>query len=340
MRAMGRAETHASRAKARGLPRAPLTFAAFPFMLPVLVDEVPEGPDWVFELKLDGVRVLALRAHGRARLCSRNGLDVTGQYPEVAAAIDRLPGEDLMLDGEIVALDEQGRPSFQLLQRRMHTTRPVASVPIVAYLYDCLALRGRDLRGLGLRDRKARLRELVPAIDPLRYTDHFEGDGERFFRAACEAGLEGVIAKRADGPYRGGRHPEWRKIKCQRRQEFVIGGYTDPKGTRAHLGAVHLGVYEDDALVYVGRAGSGLDEAGLRDLHRRLHAREVATCPFTRGEPPRGREHHWVRPELVCEVRFSEWTTDGHLRHPVFLGLREDKRPEEVRRERAATPRS
>ena len=174
----------------------------------------------------------------------------------------------------------------------------------------------------------------------IRYTDHFEGDGEGFFRAACEAGLEGVIAKRADGPYRGGRHPEWRKIKCQRRQEFVIGGYTDPKGTRAHLGAVHLGVYEDDALVYVGRAGSGLDEAGLRDLHRRLHAREVATCPFTRGEPPRGREHHWVRPELVCEVRFSEWTTDGHLRHPVFLGLREDKRPEEVRHERAATPRS
>src|SRR5437870_597859 len=217
MRAMGRAETHASRAKARGLPRARLTFAAFPFMLPVLVDEVPEGPDWVFELKLDGVR------------------------------------------------------------------------------------------GLGLRDRKARLRELVPAIDPLRYTDHFEGDGEGFFRAACEAGLEGVIAKRADGPYRGGRHPEWRKIKCQRRQEFVIGGYTDPKGTRAHLGAVHLGVYADDALVYVGRAGSGLDSAGLRDLHRRLRGREVPTCPFTRGEPPRGREHHWARPELVCEVRFSEW---------------------------------
>src|SRR5947199_6937665 len=163
MRAMGRAETHASRAKARGLPRAPLTFAAFPFMLPVLVDEVPEGPDWVFELKLDGVRVLALRAHGRARLCSRNGLDVTGQYPEVAAAIDRLPGEDLVLDGEIVALDEQGRPSFQLLQRRMHTSRPVASVPIVASLYDCLALRGRDLPALRLRDRNARLRQLDPA---------------------------------------------------------------------------------------------------------------------------------------------------------------------------------
>jgi bifunctional non-homologous end joining protein LigD len=337
---MGWAGTHASRVKARGLPRMPLTFAALPFMLPVLVDEVPEGPDWVFEPKLDGVRVLALRVRGRAQLCSRNGLDVTGQYPEVAAAIDRLPGEDLALDGEIVALDEQGRPRFQLLQRRMHTTRHAAEVPIIAYLYDCLALWGRDLRRLGLRDRKALLRELVPASDPLRYTDHFEGDGARVFRAACEAGLEGVIAKRADGPYRGGRRPEWRKIKCQRRQEFVIGGYTDPKGTRTHFGAVHLGVYEDDALVYVGRAGSGLDGAGLRDLHRRLHARAVAACPFTRGEPPRGREHHWVRPELVCEVRFSEWTTDGHLRHPVFLGLREDKRPEEVRRERAATPRS
>jgi DNA ligase D-like protein (predicted ligase) len=254
----------------------------------------------------------------------------------VAAAIDRLAGGYLALDGEIVALDEQGRPRFQLLQRRMHTSRHAGRVPIIAYFYDCLALWGRDLRGLPLRDRKALLRELVPAVDPLRYTDDFTGDGERFFRAACAAGLEGVIAKRADCPYRGGRRPDWRKIKCQRRQEFVIGGYTDPKGTRAHLGAVHLGVYDGDALVYVGRVGSGLDAADLRDLHRRLHALDIDACPFTRGELPRGREHHWVRPELVCEVRFTEWTGDGAVRHPVFLGLRDDKRARDVRREPAA----
>ena len=335
---MGRRANSATRVEELGLPRAHLTFAAFPFMLPVLVDEVPAGSDWVFEPKLDGVRVLALRGRDRTRLWSRNGLDVTGRYPEVAAAIDRLAGGDLALDGEIVALDEQGRPRFQLLQRRMHTTRHAGRVPIVAYHYDCLALWGRDLRGLPLRDRKALLRELVPAVDPLRYTDDFAGDGERFFRAACEAGLEGMIAKRGDGPYRGGRRPDWRKIKCQRRQEFVIGGYTDPKGSRVHLGAVHLGVYDTDALVYVGRAGSGLDAAGLRDLHRRLRALETDACPFTRGDLPRGREHHWVRPELVCEVRFTEWTADGAVRHPVFLGLRDDKRPRDVRREAAAPP--
>jgi len=213
-------------------------------------------------------------------------------------------------------------------------------VPATAYFYDCLALFGRDLRGLPLADRKALLRELLAAPGAVRYADHVEGDGAAFLDAACKAGLEGVVAKRGDARYLGGRRTEWRKIKCVKRQEFVIGGYTDPKGTRAGLGAVHLGVYDGDALVYAGRAGSGLDRAGLDELAARLRPLTTERCPFTRGSPPRGPEHHWVRPVLVCEVRFSEWTSEGLVRHPVYLGLRADRRPREVRAERAVTPRS
>jgi bifunctional non-homologous end joining protein LigD len=258
--------------------------------------------------------------------------------------MERLRGGDLALDAEVVALDASGRASFARLQQRMHVVRGVARlaamVPVVAYVYDCLALHGRDLRGLPLRARKDLVHRLVGRPDTLRYCDHVEGHGAAFLDAACRAGAEGVVAKRADAPYHGGRSADWRKVKCQLRQEFVIGGWTDPQGTRSYLGAVHLGVYENADLTYAGRAGSGLDTAGLRDLHARLERLATAHCPFTRGNPPRGRAHHWVEPRLVCEVRFTEWTEDGQLRHPVFLGLREDKQSREVRRERAATPRS
>jgi DNA ligase D-like protein (predicted ligase) len=306
---------------------------------------VPRGPQWFFELKWDGVRVLALRSGERVRFWSRNGIDVTAQYRELVTVVGTLPGGDLALDVEVVALDEGGRPSFQLLQRRMHTTRTGGAQPIHGLAFDCVALHGRDLRALPLGERKALLRELLRGGDALRYSDHLEGDGERFLRAACREGFEGVVAKRADSPYVGGRRREWLKIKCNLQQEFVIGGWTDPKGTRAYLGAVHLGVYEDGDLVYVGRAGTGLDTARLKALHQKLRALEAETCPFTAGSPPRGMEHHWVRPALVCQVRFTEWTADGHVRHPVYLGLREDKPPADVRRERPVrasglTPRS
>ena len=327
------------------LPRVRLVPASFSLMLPTLVEEVPRGPGWLFELKWDGVRVLALREKGRVELWARSGARVTGRYPEIAAALAPLAGGDLALDGEVVALDAEGRPSFERLQRRMHLVRDVAraaaAVPATAYFYDCLALFGRDLRGLALAERKAVLRELFPAPAAVRYADHVEGDGTEFFAAACKAGLEGVVAKRVDSRYLGGRRTEWRKIKCVRRQEFVIGGYTDPKGTRALLGAVHLGVYDGDQLVYAGRAGSGLDRAALDELAARLRPLATERCPFTRGSPPRGPEHHWVRPALVCEVRFTEWTSEGLVRHPVYLGLRMDRRPRDVRAERPAPrPRS
>ena len=308
-------------------------------MLPVLVDALPAGPGWLFELKWDGVRVLALRVGGRVELWSRRGRRVTRQYPEIAAAVAALPGGDVALDGEIVALDDAGRPSFERLQGRMHLERDVArvaaAVPATAYFYDCLIHAGRDVRRLPLVERKALLRALISAPGAIRYADHVD-DGAGFLAAVRAAGLEGVIAKRADGPYRAGRHAEWRKIKCHLRQEFVIGGWTDPKGTRAHLGALHVGFYERGELVYAGRAGSGLGDAHLDELFARLRALATQQCPFTEGPAPSGREHHWVRPDLVCEVRFTEWTSDGVLRHPVYVGLHVDRDATDVGRE---TPR-
>jgi len=326
------------------LPRVRFVPASFPLMLPTLVEEVPVGPGWLFELKWDGVRLLALRAQGQVELWARSGARMTDRYPEITAALEPPGGGDFALDGEVVALDQAGRPSFERLQRRMHLVRGVAAaatkLPVTAYFYDCLALFGRDVRALPLTDRKALVRELLPGRGTARYADHVEGDGVRFFDAACQAGLEGIVAKRADSGYLAGRRTEWRKVKCVRRQEFVIGGYTDPKGTRTRLGAVHLGVYDGDELVYAGRAGSGLDRAGLDDLAARLRPLATECCPFTRGDPPSGKENHWVKPELVCEVRFAEWTSEGLVRHPVYLGLRSDRRPRDVRRERPATPRS
>jgi DNA ligase D-like protein (predicted ligase) len=318
-------------------PRVRLDPDELRFMLPTLVERLPKGPEWLFEIKWDGVRVLALRVGGEVELWSRNRLTVARQYPEVATAIGRLPGGDLALDAEVVALDAHGRSSFQRLQRRMHVTgdlrRLAREVPVTAYVYDCLAFSGRDARHLPLVERKTLVRELVAGGDVLRYCDHVEAkDGQALFEAACEAGLEGVVAKRVDAPYVGGRRREWQKIKSHRRQEFVIGGWTDPQGTRGHLGALHLGVYDGDELVYVGRAGSGLGDAVLRDLSARLRALATERSPFAHNTP-RGRGHHWVCPELVCEVRFTDWTDDGSIRHPVFLGLRPDKRARDVRRE-------
>jgi bifunctional non-homologous end joining protein LigD len=222
----------------------------------------------------------------------------------------------------------------------MHTTRhlesAVAAVPVTTYAYDLLVLAGRDVRGLALVDRKALLARVVPRTGALRYCDHVDRDGKAFLAAACEAGLEGVVAKRVDSPYRAGRSPDWRKIKCHCRQEFVVGGYTAPKGTRAHFGALHLGVYDGEALVYVGRVGSGLGDATLDALARRIRELTIERAPFTRGDPPHGAGHYWVKPELICEVRFTEWTPEGRLRHPVFLGFRSDRTAATVEREKAA----
>ncbi|MGH7393050.1 MAG: non-homologous end-joining DNA ligase, partial [Candidatus Rokuibacteriota bacterium] len=315
--------------------------AAQPPMLATLVDRVPGDPGWLFEVKYDGVRVIARRAGARVTLAGRNGQDFTPRYPELVEALRALPIERFVLDGEIVAVDERGRPSFQRLQNRMHLTHPLdverarETVPVSAVFFDALALDGHDLRALPLTERKACLALVLPSRGIVRHGDQVAGDGEAFLAAAAERQLEGIVAKKADSAYGAGRSRDWLKIKCQLRQEFVIGGWTDPQGSRPYFGALHLGLYEDGRLAYVAKVGTGFDEKTLALVWRKLGALARATSPFAAGSP-RGRGHHWVEPRLVCEVRFTEWTEDGGIRHPAFLGLRDDKRPEDCRRE---TPR-
>ena len=235
----------------------------------------------------------------------------------------------------MIALDENGRPSFQRLQNRMHLTAPTdverarGVVPVSAVFFDALALEGRDLRKLPLAERKALLALTVPARGVIHYGGHVVEQGEAFYEAAAEQRLEGIVAKRAEGRYTGGRTREWLKIKCHLRQEFVIGGWTDPQGARGWFGALHLGVYEGDRLVYVGKVGTGFDEAMLRQVWDRLQPLARPKSPFASGTPT-GRGHHWVEPTLVAEVRFTEWTEEGGIRHPAFLGLRVDKSRERL----------
>jgi bifunctional non-homologous end joining protein LigD len=312
-----------------------------PVMLASLAEAPFSRPGWLFEIKYDGVRVLAARDGDRVALYGRSGQVFTARYPEIVTALRSLPLTHFVLDGEVVALDETGRSSFQRLQNRMHLTKPAdverarATEPVSAVFFDALTLDGRDLRQVPLADRKACLALVVPARGVIRYGDHVERRGEDFFAAAAEQKLEGIVAKRAASPYVGGRTREWLKIKCQLRQELVVGGWTDPQGGRNRFGALHLGVYEGDRLVYVGKVGTGFDEATLELVWTRLQPLARKTPPFAAGAPT-GRGHHWVSPALVAEVRFTEWTKDGGIRHPAFLGLRADKRPEECVRETAA----
>jgi bifunctional non-homologous end joining protein LigD len=320
-------------------PKGEVVARRQPLMLATLAERPPAGPGWLFEIKYDGVRVLAERDEDRMTLYGRSGDDVTARYPEVARALRALPVSRFVLDGEIVASGEDGRPSFQRLQARMHLTRADdidaarAAVPVTGIFFDCLALEGRDLRRRALLERKRCLELLVPARGVVRYCEHVAGGGSAFFEAVGELGLEGVVAKRAASGYAGGRSRDWLKAKCQRRQEFVIGGYTAPQGSRGHFGALHLGLYEGERLVYVSKVGTGFDERTLTAIAKRLAPLARSASPFAAGSPP-GRGHHWVEPQLVAEVRFTDWTADGGIRHPTFLRLRDDRRPEECRRER------
>jgi bifunctional non-homologous end joining protein LigD len=325
--------------EALGAPRREVPARTQPFMLATLADRPPSGEGWLFEIKFDGIRVLAARRGAGIELYGRSGQLITGRYPDLVRALLALPVEQFLIDGEIVALDESGRPSFQRLQPRMALTNPreiegaAARIPVEGVFFDCLALGGHDLRRLPLTQRKECLRLLVPPLGPVHYVDHVEGDGQAFLEAASEQRLEGIVAKRAGRAYDGGRSRDWIKIKSQRGQEFVIGGYTDPQGSRGHFGALHLGLYDDGRLTYVSKVGTGFDEAGLKSLWEKLQPLARATPPFDTGEIPKGRSHHWVEPKLVCDVRFSDWTEDGGIRHPIFMRLRSDKRPEDCRRE-------
>jgi bifunctional non-homologous end joining protein LigD len=312
--------------------RAPLPRALAP-QLATLVDEPPDGEGWIHELKLDGYRLIAYVENGRVRLLTRAGHDWTERFAGVAAAFATLPVRAALFDGEAVVLDAHGRSNFQALQQALAGGRGELHL----FLFDCLHLDGWDLRECRLDLRKEVLRALfdqVPAGSPLRFSDHQTGGGPAFFAEACRSGVEGIVSKRADAPYRSRRSRAWLKVKCTRRQELVIAGFTEPAGSRTGLGALLLAAHDDGgALRYAGKVGTGFDAATLADLRARL-------APLERDEPavagaPRARGQHWVEPRLVAEVAFTEWTADGRVRHPSFVGLREDKPASQVRFEHA-----
>jgi bifunctional non-homologous end joining protein LigD len=316
-----------------GAPRLTCAFEAtsFPLSLAKIAEKPFDGAGWLFELKYDGVRTLAIRDGDRVGLFGRNGRDITHRYPEVKLVLSRLPFSRFVLDGEIVALDDQGRPSFQCLQRRMHAedARQIArlsfATPVVCWAFDLLALGDYDLRPLPLERRKQLLAQLIRGEGPVRYADYVIARGCDFFTLAAEAHLEGIVAKRRNAPYRGARSGDWIKIKCPQYQQFVIGGWTEPAGARIHFGAVLAGQYETSGdLRFVARVGSGFDEDKLWELSRLMKRRQRPTSPFRRaraGEAAPPRTAHFCEPGLVCTVRFSEWTEDGGIRHPVFAGL-------------------
>jgi bifunctional non-homologous end joining protein LigD len=299
-------------------------------MKAVLTDEPFSDPRWIFERKLDGIRCLAHRDAGRLRLLSRTDRNMNGQYPELVEALEAEPCRDFVVDGEVVAFDSRGVTSFQRLQRRGKER-----VAVFLYVFDVLRHEQRDVRELPLRERKALLRRALRFHGPVRLAQYRNEHGEKLFREACRKGLEGLIAKRADSPYRSGRSRDWLKLKCHAEQELVIGGFTAPQGSRTDFGALLVGYYEGRALRYAGKVGTGFGREALQSLGRRLRELERDHPPFDDIHPvPRGTR--WVEPELVAQIAFGEWTRDGRLRHPRYLGLRDDKPAREVVRERPA----
>lgn len=306
-------------------------------MLATLTDDRFSDPGWLYERKLDGERALAFRDGDRVRLLTRNRKDLGQTYPEIAEALGTATPEDFVADGEIVAF-EGGVTSFSRLQARMQIKDAEAArqsdVRVFYYLFDLLHLDGQDLTALPLRARKSVLKRAFGFADPIRFTPHRVEEGEAFFREACDKGWEGVIAKRADAPYVHSRSRDWLKFKCAAGQELVIGGFTEPEGSRKGFGALLVGYYEDGALRYAGKVGTGFDDAFLESFRQKLDGLSRKTAPF--DDPPAGDGVTWVSPELVAEIGFTEWTSHGKLRHPRFLGLRDDKDPRDVTRERPA----
>lgn len=305
-------------------------------MLATLTDKAFSKEDWVFETKFDGQRCLAFRSGGNVKLVSRNRIGLNGNYPELVEAMLAQPAQDFIADGEVVALRD-GLPSFEKLQPRMQITKPAealgSGIEVFYYLFDLIYLDGYELTRLGLTLRKDILRQTFAFEDPIRYAGHVEAAGEDFFREACRKGFEGIIAKRADSAYQPGRSRDWLKFKCGRGQEFVIGGFTDPGGARTGFGALLLGYYDKGKLVYAGKVGTGFSDFLLKALGAKLKSIRRNTAPFAPHPQLREKGVHWVKPELVCEVEFSEWTSGGLLRISRFKGIRTDKDPREVVRE-------
>jgi bifunctional non-homologous end joining protein LigD len=313
-------------------------------MKPRLVDDPPTVGDWVYELKFDGIRACAVKDGNKISLISRNGNELRSRFPEVADAIKGLDVEECVIDGEVVALDEKGRSSFQLLQALEMEGR---KSPICFYVFDLLQLNGKSLLQLPLIQRKELLAKVCEGTrDPIRYSGEIGSDAKLLLAEVKRRGLEGLIGKLRNSVYEPGRRSgAWIKLKCVNEQEFVIGGYTPPSGSRKHFGAILVGYYEGNRLKFAGKVGSGFTAKSLANLHRKLQEQERDSCPFVDLPSRQGghwvqgitpsmmKKMHWVNPKFVAQIKFSEWTRDGKLRQPVFLGLREDKPATEVKRE-------
>jgi bifunctional non-homologous end joining protein LigD len=303
-------------------------------MLATPVDEAFDDPGWLYELKWDGYRALVrIERDGSLTVSSRRGNDFLEKFPELSDLGEAFSERPLMVDGEIVVLDQGGRASFQALQERLDRRgRRGSGRPITFVAFDLIYGNGRDLRREPLETRKAALEGLLTGRGPVIFSKHVIGEGKELFEFAREHGIEGIIAKRRSSTYQSRRSRDWLKMKVQARQEIVIGGWTEGRRSRKHFGALLMGVYEGERLVYAGSVGTGFDARLLASLAERLAPLERKTAPF--ATPPKTEtQAHWVRPELVADVTFSEWTRDGLLRQPVFVGLREDKEPKEVVRE-------
>jgi bifunctional non-homologous end joining protein LigD len=304
--------------------------------LALLVEDAPDGPDWLHEIKYDGYRIGCLVNGGRVRLISRNGKDWSASFPEIREAAKALGVGDAIIDGEVAIAGPDGRTSFQALQNAAGSG---SRAGLVYFVFDLLRLDGQDLTAEPLEARKARLQRLIAGAGAraprIHYAEHVVGNGPAFLKQACAHKLEGIVSKRRDAPYRPGRSDAWRKTKCVGNQEFVIGGFTDPEGSRQGLGALLVGYYAPDGrLRFSGKVGTGFTQKAAQDLRLRLESLEQPGSPFDPKPPGAlGRRAHWVRPELVGQVEFTEWTADGHLRHPAFQGLRLDKPAREVRLE-------
>ncbi len=309
-----------------------------------LVDEAPGHGDWLYELKFDGIRAIAVKNNSKASLISRNGNKLDARFPEIAEAVKNLPVGDCVIDGEVVALDEKGRSSFQLLQALEMEGR---KAPLRFYVFDLLELDGKSLLGLPLEQRKQVLATLCENVgDPIRYSGEISGDVKSLVAEVQRRGLEGLIGKQRNSVYEAGRRSgAWIKLKCVNEQEFVIGGYTPPGGSRKYFGAILVGYYDGGKLKFAGKVGSGFTAKSLSILHKKFREEEREDCPFVDLPSKQGgawvqgitpsmmKKMHWVNPKFVAEIKFAEWTRDGKLRQPVFLGMREDKNPREIARE-------
>jgi bifunctional non-homologous end joining protein LigD len=307
---------------------------AYKPQLATLVDTPPNSPSALTELKLDGYRIGAVLQAGKVKLESRRNNDWTAQFSGVAVAVKRLAAKSALLDGEVAAVMANGITSFQALQNA-----EAAGAKLVYFVFDLLHLDGEDVSALPLEQRKQKLQQLIERSkvdDTIKYVDHVVGDVERVFKQACKLGAEGVIVKNATAPYRGGRNTLWLKVKCVHRQELVIGGFTEPEGARAGVGALLVGYYDDGVLKYAGKVGTGkgFTRDFLTKLRTQLDEIEQKECAFApKPKAMKAASTRWVKPKIVVEVQFVEWTTDGHLRHPSLLGIRKDKRATDVVRE-------